>query len=459
MNLKKLFNFSLDFVIIIALVFLFLFSIVYARERILYTDTATYLYNLTKTAHFQIATNRFVSILPQILPLIGVKLGLPLIAIIYLNSINYILIPIVSVLLCLKLFKDRETAVAILLFSVLMGALLFYYPVSEFQAGLCLLLLYHSFVQWWYKRETKNYSLFIGVSIPLLVTIIFSHPLIIVVFVLWIIWLTIILTGSKKYLLVIPAGLGIVTFIIKEVFFKPPYDTERNTEALDNFKTPLHTYFDSTVAKDSLHFLIIDYYWVYICIGIVLIAFIYKKKWWQLLFFIFTIIGFWCLITISFKTRIYDAYMEHAYQPVSFFMGLVFSYCIFQIIKSKAIITILLASIFVVSFSKINDAHTYFTDRINWYKYYINWAHQEGLYNIAVPANNIVIGVDYSYWASTSESQLLSSMKSPDSTVVLIINANPNDKNKYQSIYPKITKGKYYTQSDGYFILLDRNKR
>ncbi|HET6991795.1 MAG TPA: hypothetical protein VFJ43_10745, partial [Bacteroidia bacterium] len=62
-----------------------IFAVVFAQERF-QADGAYYLFKVVNNGQFQIEHQRFILAVSQILPLIGVKLGLSLNAIIILNS-------------------------------------------------------------------------------------------------------------------------------------------------------------------------------------------------------------------------------------------------------------------------------------------------------------------------------------------------------------------------------------
>jgi len=69
------------------LLFLAVFAWRFADER-LYSDSGYYLARVINEGSFRVEHGRWVLALSQVLPLIGVKLGLPVTALIKLHSLN-----------------------------------------------------------------------------------------------------------------------------------------------------------------------------------------------------------------------------------------------------------------------------------------------------------------------------------------------------------------------------------
>ncbi len=416
-----------DMIIILASAVLLTLSILFARERTIFTDTAIYLFSVADSGHFYIATNRFICILSQVLPIAGVLAGLSLKTVMYLYSINCILIPLISIVVCIRAFKDRSTALAILLFYVIMSAWVFYYPVTEFQMGLCLLLVYHSFLLWYFKKAKQKLWLFLLMAFLFVITITFSHPLSVYVFFAWLIWLLINHQETRKYIMALPAVLAIASHFFKEHYMKAAVGTllydEQRKEGLKNFKAPVSTYFDSLLSKGALHSLVGDYFVMLIMAAIVLIYFAWKKKWITMIYFGGIVFAFWLLVTVSFRDWPYDHYPEHLYQPVPFFIALAFAGML-AAFSNQWIKTLSLLAIFVISIGKIYNNHKFFTERLAWYQRYIDLMQASGIRNATLSAEYTVYGVKDAYWASKCESLILSGLPSPDAARQLIINGD-----------------------------------
>lgn len=443
-------------ILVLAALTLLVFSIRFATERIVFTDTAVYLYTMADTGHSYIATNRFICLLSQVLPLAGIAMGLSLKTVIYLYSINCILIPIVSSFICFRVFRNKEAALAILLFYVLMSARVFYYPVTEFQMGLCLLLVYHAFVLWYCKKGKGKPWLFGLVSLPMVVTIIFAHPLVLYVYFAWSVWLFLNYPESRKRLLIFPPVVALAAHFFKEYFFKAMvgasnYDEQRK-EGLANFKAPVGTYLDSVLGKGVLQALTGDYFIMLLLVVLLLLFYAGRKQWLNLLFFAGVVTGFWLLVTVSFRDWPYDHYPEHLYQPVPFFISLAFATVVPGLFRHTLLRAISLLVIFVVSFGKIYNNHRFYTGRLDWYRQYIDLMRRSGIRNATLAESHKIYGVQYSYWASNCESLLLSGIPGPDSAVRIVVEG---DAAKLNTNRQPAASTRYFGDISGPFVSLD----
>jgi hypothetical protein len=437
---------------------LFVLSIRFATERVIFTDTAVYMFAMADSGHPYIATNRFVCLLSQVLPLAGAAVGLSLKTIVCLYSINCILIPLVSCFVCLRLFRNKEAALATLLFYVLMSNWVFYYPVSEFQMGLCLLIVYHAFVLWYWEREIKKPWLFAVVSLLTVTTVIFSHPLTLYVYVAWTVWLLVRHAVSRKWWMLLPSFMAIVAHLVKEQFFSAAVGAlnyeEQKKEGLAYFKAPLSSYFDSLLAKGALKSLTDDYFVLLLLVLLSLFFFLSRKQWLNALLFAGTIFGFWLLVTVSFKDWRYDHYPEHLYQPVPFFVALAFASVAPNLFRNTVLRTACLLAVFAVSLGKIYGNHGFFAGRLDWYRQYIQLMHRSGIRHATLSEEHKVYGGQYSYWASSSESLLLSGLPGPDSAVQILVNGNAaalNERLKNEAVVPS----RYFGTITEPFVSLD----
>lgn len=409
---------------------LLVFSAVFYKERIIYTDTAVYMYGLVDTGYFFVATNRFISALPQVLPLVGMLIGLPLKAIMLLYSIGFMLIPVLCALVCLHGFKDKATSLAILLFYTLSNFWLFYYPVSEFQTGLCLLLTYHAFVLHFFKKEKGNRWVFLLVTACFISTIIFSHPLSIVVFIAWMVWLFFLQKTSRNRLMLIPLSIAGATYWVRETFFYAmvgDFDYEQQRmEGLERFSQPVHTFFDNHLST-SMAETWVDHNFVTILLVVTLLGyFLHRKRWWHALLLGGSLIAFWLLVTVSFQEWRYGHYMEHLYQPLTFFIVLAAAPLIYEVIRRPALRMAGISLMVVVPLFKVYSNNEYNAQRLQWYANYIGAMHRKDIKKANLPPRYVVYGEGDSYWASFFESALLSAMPGPDSTVILTIDRNPD---------------------------------
>lgn len=148
---------------------------VFFRERI-QSDSAYYLFHVVDTENFRIEHQRYILAFSQFLPLIGVKLGLGMKAVMMLYSLNHVLWFYLLFAYAVFFLRDRTAGTAIILVSVIGVLHMYFCPMYEIWYGSALLVLvrshlYHSRIHRWHEL-----LLFLGITI----TVLFSHPLLMI---------------------------------------------------------------------------------------------------------------------------------------------------------------------------------------------------------------------------------------------------------------------------------------
>lgn len=154
---------------------LIIYSVVFAYER-LYGDSAGYLFQLIHHGTFNIAHNRPSSVFVEWLPLLMVKLDIPLKYILYGFSVAEFAYFFAWYFVFSKGFKTPVYGVAVIL-TYLFGLRWNYFnPVSELILAFPFMFL---LVKLW-SDKPKNTMVWYGVSLAASVFILLSHPLYII---------------------------------------------------------------------------------------------------------------------------------------------------------------------------------------------------------------------------------------------------------------------------------------
>lgn len=452
MDTTKIFLVSL-FTALIAL------AVYFAKERIIYTDTAVYMDVMIQERSLFIATNRFISIFAQLLPVLGIYLGLPLSTLILLYSLNAMLLPAIGTFICFHVFKSKETALGLLLFYLIMNFWLFYYPVSEFQMGLCFLFVYHAFLLHYFKKENRKPWIFIIISLFMMATIAISHPLSLFVIGAWLVWWLLEYPYGRKWILAFPVTVAVTSCLIRDHFFKAlvgeqAYD-EQKREGVQHFLRPLKDYFNGALYPSFLKTLT-GHYFVFLLMFAILIAyFILRKKWLQAILLPSIVFAFWLLVTVSFPDTPYGTYAEHLYQAVPFFVALAFGRYVFEIIYPPMIRFLFLLGCSGIMLVKIYSNHHYFSRRLQWYRNFISLMHDHGIQKGALNPDYALSVNKYDYWASRYESLLLSSLDGPDSSVYFLVVWNAERLNKNLERSDIFNPDYYHLDNRQPFIILD----
>jgi hypothetical protein len=146
-----------------------LLSVYFWKERQAF-DAAHYLFEIIDRKFFYVAHQRPLGIVSQILPLIGVWLGLPLKIVAILYSVGDIIWYYLLFLLMAYKLETRRGIICLLLLLSLTVRYSFFCPVTELLQGLALLPI-------WLSLLGKPFHFRIPVLIGMMAIIIFSHPL------------------------------------------------------------------------------------------------------------------------------------------------------------------------------------------------------------------------------------------------------------------------------------------
>lgn len=148
------------------------FAIVFAQERF-QADGAYYLFKVVNYEQFQIEHQRFILAVSQVLPLLGVKLGLSLDSIIILNSLNNVIFFYLVFLYAVYYLRDQTAGVAVILFMVFGVLHIQFTPMYEIWYGTILLILVRSHMVQGRYIFMKDLLLVSAIML----TVLFSHPL------------------------------------------------------------------------------------------------------------------------------------------------------------------------------------------------------------------------------------------------------------------------------------------
>jgi hypothetical protein len=148
------------------------FAVVYADIRF-QADGAYYLLHIVQSETFRVEHQRYILAISQLLPLLGIKLGLSMKTVVVLNSLNNVVYFFGLFMLCAVRFKDYIAAWSIVLLTVLGILHLQFTPMYEIWYGAPLVIVLYSMLHKNTLHNPLNVVLFYGV----LFTALFAHPL------------------------------------------------------------------------------------------------------------------------------------------------------------------------------------------------------------------------------------------------------------------------------------------
>ena len=219
---NKLFSsaYSHPLILGIGYVLLLALSILFYRERVFYSDTAYYVFQLVNTENFHFEHGRYGAFVFQLLPLLAIKLHLPLKVIAILYSIS---LPLFTCMWSGWIYlhkKENAQAFTILVFLLQILTIRhdWFWPVSELIQGLVLMAI--GFYYFQQKRTSRIAPIIFLVAL-------FCHPSVApVLFVL------VVLTVSNSNFLY-PLGILAVCVCVFILLPRSAYETEKMSAFLD----------------------------------------------------------------------------------------------------------------------------------------------------------------------------------------------------------------------------------
>lgn len=376
----------------------------YRNERLL-ADAGYYFFHLLNEEHFWIEHNRYILILGQLLPWLGLKMGLGLPALIAWQAIN---LPVVFYALFLVArygLKEHRAGYLLLLLQVIGIRHAFTVPIFELYYALALFSLLLPLLQ-----AAKAYRLFF--LIPLLFLIVTAHPfafllsLVVLVLESW--------RGPKQRLsYYLWLGLPLLLALVLKFTLASPYETAK-TEAM--FQALVGGYYPWTYFGNALYFLGAHYWMTLLFLVLGLWHLIREGAFYQLALVILAFCLLLGLINLNYYGFAISRYQEQVYFPLVFLSLYLFLFTLprqAHLIKLGSLLVG--AFLFTVSVVKITDTMTIYQARVKELKSVMRLAYLEAGKKAFVNQSALKYPSNWSY---PIESLLLSSDKPQKSQTV-----------------------------------------
>lgn len=328
-------------------------SLYYGVLRMAYADNAYVVFSMINSNSFLIAHNRFVLILTQLLPVIAIKLQMPLKIVMTAYSVNFYLLYTLIFIIIVHVLKNLKIGIAYLLVLILFMGRIFYFQ-SEIILGLSFLMILLAFIEFSYNKHYGS-VLFYAISAMLTFMIISSHT--IMVFPLAFVFIYPCLAGNKikpvlKYLILLT--LLVLGFIIK-LMLTPSDSYEGNyittISDIELWRNALSLFPTRFFISNSYTYLP----GIMLLVGIAVFLF-YKKEFLKAIFILFSFSIYFVVINVVFHTGDAPAGMERIYLPIAVFAVVPFITDYWTDFRKLMWIKIIVGVIFLVSLIRINQS-------------------------------------------------------------------------------------------------------
>lgn len=383
-------------------------------------DTTLFTFNILRKGAFSIEHYRFIAVFTELVPLLASKLSASLKGVLLGYSFGFWVCFFICYLLCGAVFRKYHYALGILLINTLLVTEIFYWPISELPLGLALLLTIMAFLEDKSLKQLNTVHFFILAVFTF--TLAFAHPLMMFPASFGLLFLYLGTTEkSRRSLYVAVAAFFIFSVAIKQVFFKEDYDNS-SMHSIVNFKTLFPNYFDLTSNRTFFKAFLTKFYWIPLCTILIVSVYLYSKNWLKLGLFLAYLVGYTLLINVCYHTS--DAslfYIENLYQPLAIILAVPLLADILPAVKKPQAALVMVLLIVLTGLSRIYFAHNKYSERLDWYRAYIN-ANIDSKQMVSVsklPAEKVVMA-----WPSPYEFWMLSTLEKDRSASIIFFDDN-----------------------------------
>lgn len=400
------------------------------QERTLILDAAFQSYLFIADSAPTIMVERFGAAAVQLLPLAGVWAGAALPTVLLLYSVSIVLFHWVLFSVCLYGLKDKKSALAILLFNLLLVGDSFYWMQNEL-----LQAVSYMFVLWslWMRRTDLNHfsRRDAVMGIVLATTVIYNHPL--VFFPLSYMWCWLWLHPARlltKRTLVAIAALFALIFASKYLLREPNfYDRGMTGQYVREFRFSAERLLHSRSFNDFTAHLD-DNLLLLLPLLAAVTAFYLARRQFALALLAPGAVLLYCLLIMQ---RFLDDdrwyIQESHYQALAVFLIVPLVWDLLPALASRRYGSLWLLGgglLVILRLWGIWDTHTSYSARLAYVRELLKQTESAG-------GRKMVLGYDQAdrkilmmYWGLPYESLQISALASPDSTRVLAIAENPD---------------------------------
>mgnify|MGYP000275626164 CR=1 FL=1 len=429
---------------------LLLFSVLFYLERACYADIAFQIFEIINSKNVAYQLDRFGTALIQIFPLAAVLLELPLKYVLLTYSVALVAQNLFFFWLLHKFFRQKEIALVLALFCVLMVTETFYWATNEIKQGFSFSILLAGIIGALPLENFKGirkFSLMLFYLLLIIITV-FLHPLVVVA-VLFVLGYTAI--HAKKFFSQTALwGLCCVAIILSvKYFFLPvaPYDAEQ-LSLRENFVAFFPNYMSMPSFEKFLDYCINDWYLYAIILVGVIGFYVWNRQWLKLGWLSAFSLGYLLLVNVTHPNS-EKVFIECYYQALAVFVLFPFVIELLPVLPVRYILLIV-TTIFFLRINTIYHTHHKYSKRLT----HIQKTLATFMGKFVIPIESFPMHKEMMTWGIPYESAMLSSAQSPDSCrsfAVLRDVSKVNEKESEKIFYTVFDVADYANLNPVYF--------
>lgn len=427
-------------------------AIVFWRERTMMLDASFQSFDIINKGKLAIQVQRFGAAFVQSFPLVTSKFGLPLSVVLTSYSLGFIFFHWLSFFICDKVLKVKALALGVLMWYMLMTAHTFYWAQNEIIQGISLTFVYFALLmnrgefsklRWW------EYPL----SIALVFTLVYFHPLIIFPFCFiwgyffmdritsfpilseseiskfWKKQDSLTLSTSPKLSFGLLAwslfGFAAANYTKFYITGRSAYDKGSAGRFDTHIVRPLGELITGPSQKMFWGHCFDDFALVLPFMVVIIGFYIWQKSFLKLLFFLVSTLGFVFIIATSYYDSKDWFYLESQYLPLAVMLTIPFVFDIIPSIKKVNWVVGIIGFVLIFKILYIVYTHRIYTERLNYLTELLDKTRKFEGTKFFVDNDHIDEKKLLMYWGSAYETLYISATQSPDSTRSIYVAPEP----------------------------------
>lgn len=420
-NEKIAFVISFGFIL-----FLFLASILFYRERMLFVDPAFTSFEIINTQNFVISEHRYGAFITQIFPLLAVYLGLSVQSILILYSASFYLFFASVVFLSGQIFKQYKLAILLVFYLSLIVSDVYFWPNNEIHQAVAWMILFLSVFKW---AQEKNWQVQPWTHLLLVFALFFatiSHILVGIPLLFICLYFILDLDKAQRKkinYIGVYALLILGSIALRYLFSKSSWYDGVKLEAVQQIDLQsIKNSFTNAQARSMLQ-LLFSKYWLSLILFIWgIFSLVQKRKFLHLaLTFIFAL-GYFVLVTLTYPEAITETnlfYFESQWMCWAIILTLPFIQESIEKIQQPKIIILLFLFIFLSKLPLLNTSLNKFQNRLSQLENIVDLAKKQE--NTKAYIYNTVSLKDafFMSWGLPAETMLLSALNKEETSINL----------------------------------------
>jgi hypothetical protein len=402
---------------------LFIMAFVFYLERTTYVDPAFAIFNSILHKTFVPSANRLAAVIPQLLPLCGIWLHMPLKVIVILSSVSFVGLYFLVYLIIAYWLKNDLLALAVPLIAMLGISSSYFWITTETHQTLVYSVLLFAYLD--YSKESKGWLNMIKkvmISLVIMLLCFYTHP-VSVFTVLFVLGYFIVVNKQWTNPLVYIVALLIIAVSLFKTLTTPAiaYDSGFYKLFFNGFGKILNLG-SSEGFLFFKHNLLTIYFFPLLLFLSTMIFYVLRKLYVNLLFYAGVTFLFALILFTTFRNWYYPFITEKDLMPLMLFIILPFlKEFEFRLPRMTVVKQIIIVAAFLTGCVYVVKASGFYHQRYNYIRYLTSQARKlpERKFTLdeTIVDRNLLNGT----WAIAPESMVISALQGPDSAISIYI--------------------------------------